>query len=532
MKNAILLLFLILNGFTFSNEIIMSKELDLLIAEDFSENDNIILIDKPMYFSNNLVIPEYLTLIFTENGKLLIKEDQTITINGVIKAGKHQIFHFSKGDADWNDQKSNIIFTNQKVFKPEWWGMIPNQVPNNISQYGLSKQMMLDIKASNGGSIKFSEGTYYFRDLIIDFSNIHMYGKGDKTILKFDEKNFLFKSTTTSNGLNASTRQGALIVIRGSHATGNGNFSYNENNYEQIENIRVSNLKIEFTTAAAISDPTMNGLAIFNAKNVTINNVTVDLYNANRAFSIGTQQDNEQTENVVIKNATVHNSRTGVFITYGFPDVARKDFKTGKKISNILIKNNVFNTVNYDFDLLQESQLPESVWKYVDLIASGVYLKGNEYTKEVEKEGKLFYNELGNVNIENNTFNNADIGIRSSIPYELEKQNTYVLTVTNNTFLDFKYFGVFGAFSNATIKNNTFDSKLIMTPPQPSLKNTTTFFTNQNYCINIVNKIKNKTSLEKDHIEITENDIANFSGFDANIIDAEIINNNGAIAAL
>jgi len=66
MKNTIILLFLFLNGIAFSNDIKMINEQNQLLAEDFLRNENVIVINERMHFSNDLIIPEYITLEFTE----------------------------------------------------------------------------------------------------------------------------------------------------------------------------------------------------------------------------------------------------------------------------------------------------------------------------------------------------------------------------------------------------------------------------------------------------------------------------------
>ena len=256
---------------------------------------SVIKIVQPIEINNEVIVPGNATLQFEKNGKLRIANEQSyLTIEGPIVADKQQIFDVSaKGVTSYRFESiSNIKMTQHNFYYPEWWGVFPNVIPgkngntlSRASHHLWMKEMMLDVAASGGGNIEFSEGIYYIRDLIVDFSNVKVYGQGiGKTILRFDRDNFGY-----------STRRGGIVTIQGPTAEKfyskvypqgvpiAGNFSF-EGKQETIENIEFSDVTIEWNAEATVEDPSMNGLAVVNARNVLIENVHVSLFGANRAF--------------------------------------------------------------------------------------------------------------------------------------------------------------------------------------------------------------------------------------------------------
>lgn len=422
----------------------------------------VLVISENTVVNGTVEVGPNITLKFIAKGRLQIANEQSfLRIKGPVEAGIQQIFDVSaKGVSSYRFESiSNITLFQNKLVYPEWWGIFPNIVPGKNGDTGpkdrnhtFLKEMMLDIAASGGGTIQFSEGVYYIRDIVIDSNNITVRGKGISTILRFDRENYGY-----------STRRGGIFTIQGPTTEKyyskvftegrhiGGNFLYDKDQYP-IENINVSDLSIEWHPDATAEDPSMNGLTIVNAINVEIDNVFVNLFGANRAFYIGSVFEGAITENITIKNCKGIESRTGVFIVHGYDS---KDYIRNKmSLGNILIENNVFDVVSIPELDIKNVHIVE---KYLDKYATGFYFIGNEFTKTFQLGDTTIERNLGPVVIKNNTINNADIGIRSWVPGEDERKDyTQRVTVEGNTFKNFKYIGIFMPFSEAVIKNNSF----------------------------------------------------------------------------
>ncbi|MAM28025.1 MAG: hypothetical protein CMC13_03300 [Flavobacteriaceae bacterium] len=415
-------------------------------------------------------VPKMITLKFTQNGRLKIEnEKSSITVNGTIEASKNQIFdHSNSGVLTYDGSSvSNVKLLGTKIFYPEWWGFIPNVVPSNTTNpeksntrhFTVGKEMMLDVAASGGGEIHFSEGVYYIRDLIIDFDNVIVSGEGRKTILRTDRKNF-----------ETSTRRGALFSIQGptteklyhklfpegKYQTGNFTF---DNVQKTIENITIRDLTIEWNDISALEDPAMNGLTIINARNVLIDNVHVDLKGANRAFYIGAYFDGDVTENITIQNSSCVASRTGVFILHGFDqlDVIRRKLV----LDNIEIQNNDFDVVGLEtMEFVNNEQLNV---EWLDRYGSGVFLGGSEFTSTFEVKGTTIFRKLGRILIDGNRIKNADFGVRADFGNKHENKGyDHEVIIRNNHFIDFTHVGVLAPFTTTFIIDNIFDVEQLL----------------------------------------------------------------------
>lgn len=422
-----------------------------------------LVISDKITVSGNVEVPEWVILKFQSNGRLKIEnENSSLFIRGKVDVGVQQIFDMSnRGVLTYDGTSiSNITFFQNKVFYPEWWGIMPNIIPTrpdgvskNSMHYLLAKEMMLDIAASGGGELHFSEGVYYIRDVVIDFDNITVSGEGRKTILRFDRSNF-----------GTSTRRGGIFTIQGpttekyynklipEGAYQTGNFTFNTQQ-KTIQNVLVKNLSIEWNEQSALEDPAMNGLTIVNAQNVTIDNVHVDLKGANRAFYIGTLFEGDTTENITIKNSSCVASRTGVLILHGFDNL---DAIRNKIIlDKVTIKNNNFDVVGLkSVEQVTNGQLNID---YLDRYGSGILFGGSEFTKTFENRGDTVYRRVGSVLIEGNKIQNADFGVLAHFSNSDENKGyDHKITINNNDFLSFKYVGILSPFTNATITNNNF----------------------------------------------------------------------------
>lgn len=420
----------------------------------------IIISDKIEVIGNVEVAPN-VTLKFTDRGRLRItNENSFLIIKGMLDAKQQHIFDVSAKGVLTYDAKSisNITIFANKRFYPEWWGFFPNVIPEptgsnttNALHYTLCKEIMLDISASGGGDLHFSDGVYYLRDIVIDADNITVSGNGIQSVLRFDRKNFKY-----------STRRGGIFTIQGPTTEKYYNKNFPEGKYQTgnflfdkehktIENIVVKDLVIEWDPIAAEEDPAMNGLSIVNAINVTIDNVHVNLFGANRAFYIGTLFDEDVTENITIKNSSCEQSRTGVFILHGFDE---KKLRRKLVLDNINIESNNFKLVRPPKLNIQNQQL---YVEYIDKYSSGIYFAGSEFTSSFIEDGMLVNRTLGTFTIKNNIIENADFGIRSWFGNKDEfKGYKHNITIEGNTFLNFVFTGIFSPFSNATILNNTF----------------------------------------------------------------------------
>ncbi|WP_432412267.1 hypothetical protein [Rasiella sp. SM2506] len=429
----------------------------------------IVISDKIM-IAGIVEVPEWITLKFQNNGRLKIEnESSSLYIRGKVSVGPQQIFDLTnRGVLTYDGTSiSNITFFQNKVYHPEWWGLIPNEIPTrpdgtskNSINYLLAKEMMLDIAASGGGELHFSEGVYYIRDFVIDFDNITVSGEGRKTILRFDRSNF-----------ETSTRRGGLFTIQGpttekyynklipDGAYQTGNFIFNSQQ-KTIQNIVVKNISIEWDEQSALEDPAMNGLTIVNAQNVIIDNVHVDLKGANRAFYIGTLFDGDITENITIQNSSCVASRTGVLILHGFDslDTIRRKII----LDSIIIKNNDFDVVGLpSIEQVKNGQLNVD---YLDRYGSGVLFGGSEFTTTFDNMGDTIYRRIGSILIQNNTIRNADFGVLANFSNKDENKGfVHKVTLNSNSFIDFKYIGILSPFTNAVITNNTF--KVIQLTP-------------------------------------------------------------------
>ncbi len=475
MKNALFFfLSLLVFQFATAQEIIWNKE-DIFSTQNVAlkclNKPTTIIVNDKIEVTGTVETPTNVTIWIKNDGYFKIaNEDARLIINGPIEAGKQLIFDVSaRGVTSYRfESVSNIQLNKTEVFFPEWWGIMPNIIPgknNNTpkdSHHVNLKEMMLDIASSGGGTIEFSEGVYYIRDIVVDSDNISVIGKGKNTILRFDRDNYGY-----------STRRGGLFTIQGATLEKYyskvfpdgvpiaGNYLY-DTEQRTIENILVKDLAIEWNEISTKEDPSMNGLTIVNARNVTIDNVHVNLFGANRAFYIGTIFEGDITENITIKNSSGINSRTGVFILHGYDS---NEFIRRKMIlGNIIIENNSF-----DIQAIPELDIKNIhiVKKYLDKYATGIYFIGNEFTKSFDYRGEEIIRSLGEVLIKNNIFKNADIGIRSWFPTKDPlKDYTHDVTIEDNTFIDFKYVGIFSPFKTAIIKGNKFKSKTISKLPK------------------------------------------------------------------
>ncbi|QEC52145.1 hypothetical protein EDD80_1174 [Anseongella ginsenosidimutans] len=367
---------------------------------------------------NPLVVNENISLFFTDQGQLVIGPNEAIHINGIVQAQRKRIFI----NANTSDDLPEIKFGRLRDFYPEWWGVVPNVKPQSPwNNYENVRQMMLDLRNSNGGHLHFAEGIYFIRDLIIDFSNLTVSGAGNKTILKYDDR---------LNSLVTTTRQGQIVAVRGPSREGKlmGNWHWAID--EQIENVTIKDISIiyEHRNKKAF-DPLLNGLVVMNAKDIKIENVKINLSGGNRGIYIGAWLSNEQTENIIIRRCEIRECLTGIFITHG----AKTYGKTRKNrvLSDVLVQEcRIY---------VQRSKVDRSPSGY----SSGVYIHGSVNDNEITSNA-------GKIQIVNNEIQNADIGVRLEFPV--------TVIIRDNLISAFKFCGISGLFKDCTILGNYFDT--------------------------------------------------------------------------
>lgn len=434
-----------------------SRQIENMAPNGFNE----LIIDSPINIDSEVIIPQHLSVKVEGNGVFIISDAASkLIILGELIASRKTIFDLSgKKVISYNTESvSNIRLPATKVFYPEWWGLMPNvqpaqddtKAPNTIN-YRLCKEIMLDIAASGGGELSFGKGVYYIRDLIVDSSDISIIGQGSETVLKFDRQNYRI-----------STRRGTILAIQGptieryyNRTTDKelpirGNYEYTST--ESIANITVKDLTIEWDPISAMQDPAMNGVAVTNAHNVLIENVTVKLYGANRAFYIATLFDQDKTYNVTVRNCKAISSRTGVFILHGFETEGKE--RNGLLLDSINILNNEFNVTR--MPNLNVKNLHILV-RNLDPFATGIYFAGSEYTEPFQNKGITKNNRVGSFLIKGNVINNADFGLRCWFPNRKEfKDYVHSIAIVENKFYNYRFTGIYSTFKSVTIAGNEF----------------------------------------------------------------------------
>ncbi len=383
------------------------KDFNSLLKEITKKKENFIVVKNEIIIQKNTIIPENITIIFGKNGSFYTEKNKNLCINGSINAPLINIF---KGEG--SIELGNKIMT---VF-PEWWGLFGN-ADKSIRSEILTKKMLQDIKSTGNKHLHFSSGTYLIRDLIIDFSNLIVSGNGKATIIKNNSKKY------------SSTHLGAFIAIMGptSGFTGNDKWLHTT----QIKNIQIKNLAIEYNGP----DPHMNGVAISNAKNVIIDNVSVNLNGGKRAFYVGSWHQGAKTQDIIIENSRSINSRTGVFITVG--GVNQKT-NSDRILSNILVQGCSFIIPN--LNKIGNRNLDQT---------NGIYVHGNSIAPNCITK---------NITIKKNKIIGGDDGIITSGP---DKDGAIIqasLKIISNHFKNFTNHGIQSLLKEVSIEGNFFDS--------------------------------------------------------------------------
>lgn len=125
--------------------------------------------------SDNLVVDEKISLRFMNGAKLVIANGKTITINGNVEAGLHQIFD-GAGVVEGNMKVSTVY--------PEWFGAKADGIHDDTD--GVEKTLQF-LEKRRGGVLQLSAGTYILKYLYLR-SKVTVQGIGPSTVLKLKNR--------------------------------------------------------------------------------------------------------------------------------------------------------------------------------------------------------------------------------------------------------------------------------------------------------------------------------------------------------
>lgn len=133
------------------------NSLDSLAANvEALQTSNATLLIHDEQFCGDLTIPTNITLKFIKGGFINVEEGKTLTINGHIEAGLHQIFT-GKG-------KIKFGLSSIKEFFPQWWGA----KGDGVSDDTLAIQAAIDcVYDQGGGRVFFPAGIYGATNIVL-----------------------------------------------------------------------------------------------------------------------------------------------------------------------------------------------------------------------------------------------------------------------------------------------------------------------------------------------------------------------------
>jgi len=221
-------------------------------------------IDSSQSVTDDLVIPETLSVVILKPGLLTISSGKTLTINGPFDAGIYQVFS-GAGSVSFSGNKYL-----QEVY-PEWWGAIAD----GITDCTISIQAAVD----SFDSVCFSEGTY-LSDTVTLNENNSLYGRGSLSIIK-------------QNAITGSS-YGTLYVNSGSSST-------------YIDNISIKDLQVLGNVAVDGFSQFQHLISLNGVSNVNIKNCLIKGFRGDGIY-IGsgvTGGDERHNKNVKIENCTI-----------------------------------------------------------------------------------------------------------------------------------------------------------------------------------------------------------------------------------
>ncbi|AXT51022.1 hypothetical protein D1818_09360 [Aquimarina sp. BL5] len=263
------------------------------------ENKNgVIITENTVTFTEDITIPEDVILNFNVRDRMIINSGVTVTINGIISAGKFQIFEIADGGKVNGCPQIEYI-------TPQWWGT--------------------DDTGSTPASDNFQTAIESF-DCIKKFVSSGKFLLDKEILLNIDERNYDF---TGSHFI--GTEIGTLFGAGGLVTIGNRNFNLDEN--YSVENV---------TVLGGTYQPKNNhdnSLAILNAKNIKISGVTILGDEGLRGIALQTPGEN-LVNNPIIENVIIEN-----VLQEGGVNVINIDLNHGL-VKDVIINNVIGSSIN------------------------------------------------------------------------------------------------------------------------------------------------------------------------------------------
>jgi len=380
-----------------------------------------IIIDRAVSASTATVINS--DVEFTPQGTYTTAEvapDPNVAIyqfNGNVTAPRSEIF---LGDGDI------VLNGSSRVVYPEWFGIF-NFDNGNDGSVNLDSNIRRAGRC-NGDSqcaIEFGNGLYYIRDFLIDQSNSGIIGQGkDNTFLKNSIVN------------NTSTRFGVQVTIFAPTTALPANLG-NRNwvGTSTTTDCYIRDLTIVWNdTDTVATDPQMNCFAWLGCQGGEIRNVHASLPTGQRAFAIQTNDQDQETEDVLMTGCSSDGGISGIYLSEGFVT------NTGKTFKNIQVINNHFSV------RLVASDEPLGP-------SSSIILHGLEVPANID---------VTEVIIRDNHCEGGAKGVHTQSPDVTTKWNSKVI-LEANSFKDFREQGILSYIEDMDIIRNTFDSTLMET---------------------------------------------------------------------
>ncbi|WP_299314735.1 hypothetical protein [uncultured Aquimarina sp.] len=288
-------------------ELINEDSIPFITAISNLENKNgIIITENTVVFTEDLTIPEGVILNFNVRDRMIINSGITVTINGIISAGKFKIFEIANGGKVNGCPQIEYII-------PQWWGTDDTGLGHASDNFQMAIESFDCIK-------KFVSSGKFLLDKEI--------------LLNIDERNYDF---TGSHFL--GTEEGTLFGAGGLVTIGDRNFDIDEN--YSVENVTVHGGTYQ------PKNNHDNSLAILNAKNIKISDVTIIGEEGLRGIALQTP-GSHLVNNPIIENIIIEN----VFQEGGV-NVFNIDLNNGL-VKNVIVKNIIGTSIDEDNPQLDE----------------------------------------------------------------------------------------------------------------------------------------------------------------------------------
>ncbi|AXT54678.1 hypothetical protein D1815_02505 [Aquimarina sp. AD1] len=280
-------------------ESINEDSIAFTIAISNLENKNgVIITENTVTFTEDITIPEDVVLNFNVRDRMIINSDVTVTINGIISAGKFQIFEIADGGKVNGCPQIEYI-------TPQWWGT--------------------DDSGSTPASDNFQTAIESF-DCIKKFVSSGKFLVDKEILLNIDERSYDF---TGSHFI--GTEIGTLFGAGGLVTIGNRNFNFDKN--YSVENV---------TVQGGIFEPKYNhdnSLSILNSKNIKISDITIFGDKGLRGIALQTPGEN-LVNNPIIENIIIEN-----ILQEGGVNVINIDLNHGL-VKDVIINNVIGSSIN------------------------------------------------------------------------------------------------------------------------------------------------------------------------------------------